>query len=786
MTYTPADREIGGAPLASTQDALTDPDATPSKPRRGRPPGTKAKVIAEQLRRHHFSFVRSAIEGIALRRAWETYLAFEGGADDERHFAARLRQLQTLIHQAASDRGLGAQAQRALARFSSVELEAATPAIPSTQAIPALPNLDEWVTQRCDELGIDWDFQTQADWLTEYEEAFGLDQPAPPQPASLALVELARPPLASPALPSLQDQLASLNSLSATLARGPALSDPLGSWLSADLTRRLSQVGVLTLQQLIGFINLYHHRWWTRVPRLGEVRGDRILAWLMPLAEELQHPLKEVACKPLMQLTLARASTLARLDPASQKRFGIVPLDRLAVPPEIDGRHGLFRIPGDNTLGVDTDLEAIFAWLRRHQESPRTSASYGRIVERFYLWCLWVQKKALSSLVEDDFHDYRRFLSKPPADWVQTQRAGREMAEWRPFKGALSQSSQRLNFSVISALLSGLISAGYIRANAAAGVLPAMKLQHFGLNIDRTFDDVQWSWVMQCWQALYDKCGPGASAESTADKSFLRAAGLRRTRLILELGATTGLRLIELVTTRRGALKREVVDGQAVWILKVVGKGFKPREVLVYDDIKALIDQHHRDMAMAGTGFDAKNPRVRALLNPDARLESHLRDGQSSAARPCPTLSNDGRADASCEVVSDSTQLPLIGALRKAPPKWALDGNGVAVMDRSAASNADRCGSLDPTALYQSLKRFLGTCCEQAEAAGAAIDHEGLGRASTHWLRHFFANSAAADNVMPAALMAAMGHSSLQTTSIYLRTERRLVVSEMCKMRRRG
>jgi site-specific recombinase XerC len=602
----------------------------------------------------------------------------------------------------------------------------------------------------------------------------------------LAVVELASPTLASPALPSLQDQLACLNSLATTLSRSPALSDPLGSWLSADLTKRLSQVGALTLQQLIGFINLHHHRWWTQVPRLGQARADRILAWLMPLAEALQLPLKEVACKPLMQLTLARASTLARLDPASQKRFGIVPLDRLAVPPEIDGRHGLFRIPGDNTLGVNTDLEAIFAWLRRHQESPRTSASYGRIVERFYLWCLWVQKKALSSLVEDDFHDYRRFLSKPPADWVQAQRAGRDMTEWRPFKGPLSQSSQKLNFSVISALLSGLISAGYIRANAAAGVLPAMKLQHFGLNIDRTFDDAQWSWVMQCWQVLYDKCGPGAEAETATDRSFMRAAGLRRTRLILELGATTGLRLIELVTTRRGALKREVVDGQAIWILKVVGKGFKPREVLVFDDIKELIDQHHRDMAMAGTGFDAKNSRVRALLNPDARLESNLRDGQTSAALPFPVLANDGRADASGEVASDPTQLPLIGALRKAPPKWTLNGNGVAIMDRSASSNADRYGSLDPTALYQSLKRFLGTCCELAEAAGAAINHEALGRASTHWLRHFFANSAAADNVMPAALMAAMGHSSLQTTSIYLRTERRLVVSEMSKMRRRA
>ena len=62
-----------------------------------------------------------------------------------------------------------------------------------------------------------------------------------------------------------------------------------------------------------------------------------------------------------------------------------MPLDRLAVPSELDGRAGVFRTGRPNTFGVDTDLAALFAWLRRHQDSPRTAVSYGRIVERFYL-----------------------------------------------------------------------------------------------------------------------------------------------------------------------------------------------------------------------------------------------------------------------------------------------------------------------------------------------------------------------------------------------------------------
>ncbi|MFX7942047.1 hypothetical protein ABTK32_19265, partial [Acinetobacter baumannii] len=72
------------------------------------------------------------------------------------------------------------------------------------------------------------------------------------------------------------------------------------------------------------------------------------------------------------------------------------------------------------------------------------------------------------------------------------------------------------------------------------------------------------------------------------------------------------------VTTRRGAISRVVVDGEPVWLAKVVGKGEKEREVLIYDDIKALIDQHHADMDAAGTSFDPANSRLRDINNPAA------------------------------------------------------------------------------------------------------------------------------------------------------------------------
>ena len=53
-------------------------------------------------------------------------------------------------------------------------------------------------------------------------------------------------------------------------------------------------------------------------------------------------------------------------------------------------------------------------------------------------------------------------------------------------------------------------------------------------------------------------------------------------------------------------------------------------------------------------------------------------------------------------------------------------------------------------------------------------------------MRHFFANSAVNDQVDLPVLRDAMGHASLATTSIYLRTERDRMVKELGKMRRRG
>lgn len=89
----------------------------------------------------------------------------------------------------------------------------------------------------------------------------------------------------------------------------------------------------------------------------------------------------------------------------------------------------------------------------------------------------------------------------------------------------------------------------------------------------------------------------------------------------------------------------------------------------------------------------------------------------------------------------DPEQRPSIGALRRQVPRWGHDEMDVAGLDRTP-QQGDACGGIDPSALYQALKRLFARVAEQALLAELLLDGMVLRSASTHWLRHFFANKA--------------------------------------------
>ncbi|WP_161955542.1 M3 family metallopeptidase, partial [Escherichia coli] len=151
------------------------------------------------------------------------------------------------------------------------------------------------------------------------------------------------------------------------------------------------------------------------------------------------------------------------------------------------------------------------------------------------------------------------------------------------------------------------------------------------------------------------------------------------------------------------------VDGQALWLIAVLGKGDKPREAILYDDIKQLLDQHHRDMERAGTHLvpEAKQ-RLRTLNNPEALPPSPAPSSDLSQAL--------GVAEPPATVAEfDGGLRPLIGSLHPGIKPRRVNDLGVLELATQESVLSDVHGWLDPNALYLSLKRVLKGCAARAD-----------------------------------------------------------------------
>ena len=186
----------------------------------------------------------------------------------------------------------------------------------------------------------------------------------------------------------------------------------------------------------------------------------------------------------------------------------------------------------------------------------------------------------------------------------------------------------------------------------------------------------------------------------------------------------TGLRLSELVAAKLDDLEQIEVAGNLVsgstteaWILNVNGKGGHRREVPIAGGLMAELEQYLRVR-----GLDA-NPN--ACSNRGVALIGHV-------------------------TPQGNHRLPVAAANEVGAP----------------------IAGLSASTIYKSFKGFFASVAlgrrAQADAAGARK----FERASTHWLRHTHASHAIARGVPLEIAQQNLGHASLATTTVYVRTER--------------
>ena len=276
---------------------------------------------------------------------------------------------------------------------------------------------------------------------------------------------------------------------------------------------------------------------------------------------------------------------------------------------------------------------------------------------------------------------------------------------WRPFEGPLSASAQRHAVTILKNLYGFLVDQNYLMGNpwSAVGV---PRTSGPKVNTGRSFSLAQWQFIEARLKLL-----PATSAN-------------QRLSFGLHLLYATGLRLSEVVAATVDDLQwveypADASDDQPMegWLLRVIGKGQKEREVPLPTDVVGELARY-----LVSRGLD---PDPEDMGNQGAFVLGKASD----AAERAPGL-NTGQAH-------DPRQ-------------------GIAA-----------------TTFYDQIKAFFEDCAGVLRGQGDAKGAERFAKASTHWMRHSHASHAIASGMPIEIAQQNLGHASLATTTVYVTTEKR-------------
>lgn len=520
--------------------------------RRGRPSG-KTQVEREAgLRLHDLSFARAVAQGLAPAAAAQRYLP--ESLVDERVASAHLRR----VLQIAADilRGVGehtaALAVSGITRSQDKSTACEKPAI--AQPLPSIPTLDEFA----EEIGAE-DF-SEREIQELYQERYGGQLAATPAPvAEAAAVDLD----------------AVLRALGIVQSRGvvlPKPTDPVRMWFSQSLTTRLVDAQIVLLQDLVQYVNRHGRHWYKHVPGVGQDRARRLVGWLV------QH-------EPFLDLKIApRSRWDGDADDADTTEVQALTFSLASMGVGRAAAHGVsLRSDGPNALGVQSDLDAVKAWLETLSfKSPHTRTAYARDAQRLLFWA-HERGKTLSTLTVTDAAEHARFLVDPPAHWMCELPTRRADAAWRPMRGPLSEASAARALAAIGHLYGFLVETGFLVANPFSRIRRASgRGRTPQIDTTRSFH----SYHLQMLVSVVHAMPPGpARRRARALLMLMMSTGVR----IGELGGTWG----DVITTR--ANWEEGGHSEDAQCLRVIGKRGKERLLPLKPSVLQVLQRHLDD-----------------------------------------------------------------------------------------------------------------------------------------------------------------------------------------------
>ncbi|MGY4830473.1 tyrosine-type recombinase/integrase [Sphaerotilaceae bacterium SBD11-9] len=315
---------------------------------------------------------------------------------------------------------------------------------------------------------------------------------------------------------------------------------------------------------------------------------------------------------------------------------------------------------GGSMLLADEDHAAIEAWIAARCDEPidqsrrpsHTARAYRREACRFLSWLRIERGVDLAGARLEDAVAYKKFLSDPqPRDrWCGPRGAAIGAAEWRPFVGPLCARSRRHAMVILTGLYRFLQDQSYLTGNPWSGVAPP-RMSAPRIDSGRSLSARQWKAV---------------EAElNVAPQSFRD----RQLAWVVRLLYATGLRLAEVVGADCSDLEWRELDpfdpGSAgatdevrpgCWVLTVLGKGQKPREIpvpgVLADEMEDLLaawsrtngpmDHAARPLLLASPGR-SEVPSVRPY--PRLSAQALYRQLKCLFRRVSQRLVKDGRVD---------------------------------------------------------------------------------------------------------------------------------------------
>lgn len=666
----------------------------------------------------HFAFMRAVVQGLDARQSWERFLAAEGEASDQRVVRSTIAWIRDEFAAAAKreDRhGTARLVQLDATRIADPALE-----LPSLAAFAEAHGLQD---------------EREADQIAAYEATYGA--------ATQRLRRRAR---------LIARQLEALRWLEDLVAQPPRPGDALAAWLNPTLASYLHAADLFTLAQLVDRINGVGLRWYGGIKGLGSVKAARIVIWLQHMAEG--HP--DSAGLAIGRHVARERSQLFthELRAVVQPATDIRPLEKFITPVELDGRAGLYRRPqAQCLLKAVNDHQAIVAWLRsKHGLTPEqkaqrqarrrqrdagvdsmeglvgvelgpqawldrmasslsnTQRAYRKEAERFLLWAIVQRGKPLSSMTQEDCVAYRDFLAdpQPRSRWCGDRGRERWSPLWRPFEGPLSASAQQHAVTVLKNLYAFLVNSNYLMGNPWASV-SVPRTAGPKVNAGRAFSRAQLDFIGQQLQQLSDT---SRNQRLKFALQLLYATGLRLSEVVA--ATVDDLEWVEYPADPNDAQNDQPLQG---WMLKVVGKGHKLREVPLPADVVAALSRYLVSRGLAADPQDLGNQGAYLL-------------GQASDA---------------------AERGPKLKRAKKHDPR-----RGVAA-----------------STLYDQVKAFFTDCAAVLRRAGDGKGADRFEQASTHWLRHSHASHAIAAGMPLEVAQQNLGHASLATTTVYVTTEKR-------------